>query len=393
MKGDPKIREFLIAHGGPFYDLQRQLGLIRENALHAIPRALIFVGLAWVVPLVFSFAQSDALGPGAARPFLLDLGVWARFFVAVGLFTLMERQVEQRLRTTLEQFVRAPIIAPEAIDAAAAAVTEALKQRDSRIAEVACLAIAALVTIIAYFNITGTSTSSWAVVVSADDISVTLAAWWCLFVSSPLFWFLFLRGLWRHLVWAMLLRRVVALPLRLVSTHPDGMGGLGFVGQYPNAYATFIFAISCVLGAALARELMGDQLSPNHYTFVMGGWLIIVLALFVYPLGAFRKPLSKLKEETLLIYSAQATRYHRLMERKLVGRNVGAPAESEAANSEEVPDPSKQFDTARKLSVLLVSRSALVPVCAAALAPLAAAGITRLPYKELISIVKRLLLL
>jgi hypothetical protein len=171
------------------------------------------------------------------------------------------------------------------------------------------------------------------------------------------------------------------------------MGGLGFVGNYPNAYATFIFAISCVLGAALANELMNDRLSPNHYTFVMGGWLIIVLALFVYPLRAFHEPLSKLKEETLFVYGAQATKYHRLMERKLVGRNIGAPEEAEAASSEEIPDPSKQFDTAGKLSVLLVSRSALIPVCAAALIPLAVAGIIKLPYKEMLSVVKHLLVL
>ena len=48
--------------------------------------------------------------------------------------------------------------------------------------------------------------------------------------------------------------------LRLIFTHPDRMGGLRFVGQYPNAYATFVFAISCVVAAAVAKELMGDHL-------------------------------------------------------------------------------------------------------------------------------------
>jgi hypothetical protein len=305
----------------------------------------------------------------------------------------MERQVEDRLRTTLGQFVKVPVIAPESIGAAAAAVTRTLEQRDSRIAEAACLALAALVTVVTYLNVTDTSTSSWAVVASANDLSLTAAAWWCLAVSSPIFWFLLLRGLWRHFVWSMLLRRIAGLRLRLISTHPDKMGGLGFVAKYPNAYATFIFAISCVLGASLAAELINDRLSTNHYAFVMGGWLIIVLALFVYPLRAFHRPLSQLKEETLFVYGAQATRHHRLAERKLVGRNIAAPEAAEAAGSEEIADPSKQFDAAGKLSVLLVSRSALIPVCAAALVPLAVAGVTKLPYKEMLSIVKRLLLL
>jgi hypothetical protein len=393
MDADARIREFLIAHGGPFYELQRQLGLIREDALRSVPRAAVVVGLAWGVPLLLSLVQGNALGPIESRPFLLDLGVWARFLVAVGLFVLMERQVEDSLRTTLAQFARAPLIAPDSIGAAATAVTKALRQRDSRVAEATCLALGGVVSIYSFLGITNAATSSWAVEDSSVGGSPTLAAWWCLFVSSPIFWFLLLRGLWRHLVWSMLMRRMAALRLRLVSTHPDGIGGLGFVGRYPNAYATFIFAISCVLGAALAYELMEGQLPPGKYAFVMGGWLAIVLALFVFPLGAFYKPLSKLKADALHAFGAQATRYHRAVERKLLGRNVAAPEESEAAADQDVPDPTKQFDTTRKLSVFLVNRSALVPVSAAALLPLAAAGMTQLPYKELLSIVKRFLLL
>jgi len=40
--------------GGPFYDLQRQLGLLREDTFRAGSRALLFVGLAWGVPLILS---------------------------------------------------------------------------------------------------------------------------------------------------------------------------------------------------------------------------------------------------------------------------------------------------------------------------------------------------
>src|SRR5215510_4223130 len=145
MDPDRKLDDFLVSHGGPFYELQRQLGLIHERALRVGPRALLFVGLAWGVPCILSFVQGNAVGSTDSRPFLLDFGVTARFFIAIGLFVLMERQVEESLRTTLAQFVRAPIIGPESIGAAAAAVTRALKQRDSQLAEGVCLAIAAAI--------------------------------------------------------------------------------------------------------------------------------------------------------------------------------------------------------------------------------------------------------
>ena len=87
--------------GGPFYDLQRQLGLLREDTFRAGSRALLFVGLAWGVPLILSLIDGNAFGQASDKPYLLELGVWARFLVAVGLFMLMERQVEERLRELL----------------------------------------------------------------------------------------------------------------------------------------------------------------------------------------------------------------------------------------------------------------------------------------------------
>jgi hypothetical protein len=124
-----QIGDFRIARGGPFYELQQRLGLLRERALHAGRRVAILVGIAWGVPLLLSASTGQAIGPLAARPFLLDLGAWARFFVAMAIFVLMERLVEERLRVHLRQFARAPLLAPAAMPAAAEAVVRALRRR------------------------------------------------------------------------------------------------------------------------------------------------------------------------------------------------------------------------------------------------------------------------
>src|SRR5262245_17896788 len=93
-----QIGEFLAAHGGPFYELQRRLGLLHEHALRAGPRAAIFVGLAWGVPLVLSLIEGHAFGQMAEKPYLLELGAWARFLIAVGVFVLAEWHVERQLK-------------------------------------------------------------------------------------------------------------------------------------------------------------------------------------------------------------------------------------------------------------------------------------------------------
>ena len=390
---EKKVSEFLLAHGGPFYALQRQLGLLREDAFRAGFRAILFVALAWVVPLVFSIFAGNAYGPATDNSYLLDLGAWARFFVAIALFLLMEKKVEERLRTYLLQFVRAPLLAPGSFEAAATAVTRALKRRDAKIAEAICLLIAVLISLVLYNRLMHLDIASWAVHVAQAGNSLTLAGWWVIIVSNTLFAFLLLRWLWRLCVWGLLLRELAGLELRLVAAHPDGHGGLAFLGNYPNAYAPFVFAVSCVLGATVAHELMDATLTTTAYGFIMAGWLVVILVLFAIPLQAFNKPIGKLKEQTLLAYSARATQHHRAVERELLGRNIAAAEDSDTATTGDIPDPAKAYAATRKLSSMLVSRTVLLPLSAAALLPLVAAGTTQLPLKDILKVMKRLLLL
>lgn len=390
---EKKVSEFLLAHGGPFYALQRQLGLLREDAFRAGSRALLFVALAWGVPLVFSMIAGTAYGPATDSPYLLDPGPWARFFVAIALFLLMEKKLEKQLRTYLLQFVRAPLLAPGSLESAATAVTRALKRRDANTAEAVCLLIAALISLALCQRLLTLDATTWAVQVAPDGNRLTLAGWWAVIVSNTLFAFLLLRWLWRLCIWGLLLRELAGLELRLVAAHPDGHAGLGFLGNYPNAYAPFVFAFSCVLGAAVANELLDGTLTTTTYGFIMAGWLLVILVLFAIPLQAFNKPLGKLKEQTLFSYSARATQHHRAVERELLGRNVAAAEDGDAATTDDIPDPAKAYAATGKLSSMLVSRTALLPLSAAALLPLVAAGTTQLPLKDILKVMKRLLLL
>jgi len=390
---EKKISEFLLAHGGPFYALQRQLGLLREDAFRASSRALLFVALAWGVPLVFSMIAGTAYGPATDSPYLLDPGPWARFFVAIALFLLMEKKLEKQLRTYLLQFVRAPLLAPGSLESAATAVTRALKRRDAKTAEAVCLLIAALISLALCQRLLTLDATTWAVQGAPDGNRLTLAGWWAVIVSNTLFAFLLLRWLWRLCIWGLLLRELAGLELRLVAAHPDGHAGLGFLGNYPNAYAPFVFAFSCVLGAAVANELLDGTLTTTTYGFIMAGWLLVILVLFAIPLQAFNKPLGKLKEQTLFSYSARATQHHRAVERELLGRNVAAAEDGDAATTDDIPDPAKAYAATGKLSSMLVSRTVLLPLSAAALLPLVAAGTTQLPLKDILKVMKRLLLL
>ena len=387
------IAEFLIARGGPFYELQQRLRLLRIDAFRAGPRAALFVFIAWGVPFLLSVIEGNAFGNFDQHPFLMALMSWSRYFFAVGLFILTERHLEDRLGIFLRQFARAPLLARGAFERAALAVNQALHRRNSPFAEVVCLVLAALGTVATYFNIADSDVSTWAVHMSEGQPALTMAGWWAVCVSNVIFGFLLLRWLWRHLVWALLLRDLAKLELRLVASHPDGHGGLAFVGQYPNSYVTYVLAVSSVVGAVIAKQMLGAGLDASTYGYIMAGWLAIMLALFAVPLMAFRKPLIELREQTILACNAQATQHFRVSEREMLGKNIRATEGTESETDTDVPDPSKLFAAAQKLKTIPFSRDALLPISAAALIPLVAAGATQLPFKEIISVFKRLLLL
>ncbi|MBL0372297.1 hypothetical protein JJB09_09680 [Rhizobium sp. KVB221] len=386
------IPEFLAFRGGPFYELQRRLKMLRENSLDAGRRAVIYTALAWAVPLLLALAAGLSLD-GSGYSYFSDPAAWARFLIAIGAFVLSEQQVEKALRAKLSHFQTSRLIADTSLQKATEAVNHALKQRNSFGAELICALIAAIAAIAVYTNLHAAPVSSWAVSITTEGHRITPAGWWSILVSMPLFVFLFVRGLWRHLVWSQLLRRIAKLELRLVATHPDGKAGLAFLAHYPNAYAFFVFGISCALAAGLAKHLLNEQLSVTTLTVVMGGWLAIVLAVFAYPLAAFTAPLFMLKEKSLLLLSAKATEYNRLAERTALGRNIFANSDAEAGDSADIDDPTKLYGVTGKQSTILLTRAAVIPVGLASLAPFAAAAATQLPYKEIFSVLKKLLLL
>ena len=173
----------------------------------------------------------------------------------------------------------------------------ALRLRDSRAAEIICLGLAIAGTLVWLARLTTSGDSSWAVQVAGESAHVTLAGWWSVICSAPLFYFLLFRGLWRYIVWAMLLWRIAALELRLVVTHPDGKGGLAFLAEYPNAYSMFVFGMSSALAITVVRHVFEANISSVTFGYIITAWLAIVFAFFAFPLLAFSQPLAKLRRD------------------------------------------------------------------------------------------------
>ncbi|MEK1888768.1 MAG: hypothetical protein AAAB35_14600 [Phyllobacterium sp.] len=385
-------RPFLIARGGPFYNLQLQAKLVHRTNLKPALRAAVFVAFAWGVPLLLCIVAGTAFGSATERPFLLDPGPWARFCLAVGLLVLAETQIENHLREGVRNFFSGPLLPETSRAVANSAVVKALRRRNAALGDLVSLLLAIASSIFLYYNMKGQPLAAWAATDGPGGQTASLAAWWTIVVSNTLFWFLAVRAFWRHIIWSMLLADFSKLETRLVATHPDGHAGLGFVGQYPNAYVLFTVAVSCVIAASVAHEVLHGSFTVTAIAQVMGLWLALVFAYFGIPLAGFMRLLADFKKRALRAASDRGTSFQRQVERKTFGKNLVAD-EGKTANDDELGDPAKFYDAAKKLSPMLVTRTTLVPVSAAALLPFVAIALTQLPIKELTPVLKRLLLL
>ena len=224
----------------------------------------------------------------------------------------------------------------------------------------------------------------------AADLS--LAGWWCLLVSRPLFLFLLGRWIWRFIVWALLLRDLAKLDLQVVATHPDRAGGLGFISQYPPVFTALVFALSCVVAAAVAKMILHAGIDFHVFMVVIAGWLALTILCFAMPLTAFVQPLSRLKKQALLDYGALSSRHNRAFERRWLHSAEKDEDLLGAADISSLADLATGYEAVRRMSPLPLSKQSVIPLALAVLVPMIGVAATQLPIGDLLKFLSRLLI-
>lgn len=381
-----------LARGGPFYQMQKKLGLLYDNDLKVLSRASLFSAAAWLVPLLLTLPMLSG-AEVATHYYLLDPGPGSRFLIAIACFVISEQTIEREVDGKLVQLGDTLLPTVEVCKRRAEAIELARRQRNSVVAETICILLAVSAGVFALMTYRDSSVSTWAAQPGINGTTLTPAGWWCVVLSIPLFSFLFLRSLWRHFIFVVLLHRLARLDLLLVVTHPDGKAGLAFLGRFPNAFGLFVFGVSSAVAAALWKHLAEASMSATILTTVMGGWLLLIFAYFAIALVAFARPLREVKEASITRFSKEALVFQRAAENKALGENVVANDPDEKPSTIPGSDMTKNYEQARKLSTILIDRSTLLPIAASALLPFSIVGFSHLPLKEVVSVLKKLLLL
>jgi hypothetical protein len=379
-------QDFSLVLGGPLFQLLRRARLSDDAMMLVRRRIIAIVFLAWLPLLLLSALEGRALGGSAAVPFLLDVEVHIRFLVALPLLVIAELVVHQRMRPIVQTFLDRNLIPEAAMDRFDAAITSAFRLRNSVLVEMLLIAVVYGVgVLIIWRQFTALDASTWYATPSSGGSDLSLAGMWYGYVSLPIFQFLLIRWYFRIVIWARFLWQVSRIELRLVPTHPDRLGGLGFLAGTVYAFTVLAVAHGALLAGQLANRIFFVGASLLDYKIEIGLLVVYVLCLVFGPLLVFAPRLAQVKRLGLREYGKLAERHMREFDTKWL--RGGAPAGEPLVGSPDIStlaDLGNSFEVVRTMHMAPVTRDAVFRLAAAVLLPVVPLALTIMPLEELV---------
>ena len=226
----------------------------------------------------------------------------------------------------MQQFVERGLVPDAARPKFDAAVASAMRLRNSVPAEVLLIAFVYVVGVgFIWRTQAALDVASWAGVAAGGRWQPSLAGWWLGCVSLPLFQFLLLRWYFRLFIWARFLWQVSRIELKLVPTHPDRCGGLGFLAPVSQTFAPLLLAQGALLAGMMANRIFYAGAKLPEFRLELIELVAVMVVAVLGPLLVFAPKLAAAKRAGLREYGALAQRYVREFDQKWL--RGGAPAD------------------------------------------------------------------
>jgi hypothetical protein len=382
----PDQQDFSLVLGGPLFQLLRWTHLSDDALMLVRQRIIVIALIAWLPLLLLSAMEGTVLDGPAAVPFLLDVEVQVRFLVALPLLIEAELVVHRRMRFLLKQFLERNLIPESALARFEAAIVSAFRLRNSVLAEVLLIVVVYVVgVLIVWRHYMALDTATWYATPSVEGLKLRLSGMWYGYVSLPMFQFLLCRWYFRFFIWARFLWQVSRINLSLVPTHPDRVGGLGFLSNAVYAFIPLLIAHGALVAAQLANRIFFLGATLPRFTIEILVLVIFVNCVVLGPLLVFAAQLAQAKRLGLREYGTLAERYVREFEAKWL--RGGAPADEPLIGSGDIQslaDLGNSFEVVRTMRLVPFTKETILQLAAATLAPVAPLLLTIMPLEELL---------
>jgi len=299
---DSNTPSFLLFQKSSFLDFE---GLLesRFTDRFVLARKIIFaIFLTWVPLVVLAAIQGLALGPNRPQSVLLDPAIYARFLVALPILLYARKVSTMKLRAIVDHFLQARVVKDAERDGFITNIVSAMHLCHLPAIDWLALAMAYVYSIVHVHVVVPSVTETWRTIGSGAEAHLSLAGWWFVAVSQPVYLFILFRLLYRIGVWWRFLQQTSRLDLQLEAAHPDQVGGLGFLGLSFAIFQESAFAISASVAGGVANLVLLTRAGVTSFAYVILGAVVFIIALFAGPLLFFRGSLAKAKQRGELDY-------------------------------------------------------------------------------------------
>jgi hypothetical protein len=349
----PNESELYFERGGPIHRFMQRIGVTKGEDPSIKRRILWFIAVTWVPLLVFAIVDGRALGPSPRESMLLDFATYARFFLTVPLLVIAENIIGPRLRDAALRFLRDGLVRREDLHSVEVAIEKVRHRREALGPELSLLAISFVTTwYLSADQWYAGNASSW----KSFQLSgggTSLAGLWYQFFAIPFVQFLILRWLWRLIIWICFLYQMSRIDLNLAATHPDGAGGLGFLGTAHSFLGFISFGIGMIVSADAAFRILFEGATIKTFQWVFISYVAINEILSLSPLLLFTPILFRTRLEWLRNYDSLAFRYDRAFHEKWVN-NAHPPEEPLLGTSDiqSLADLGNSIDRVRAMNAI-----------------------------------------
>src|SRR5271169_317938 len=367
-------RDFTV-RGGAFFRFQQTVGLIRPNQWNIGGRGAVMIAIGWL-PLL---AITALLNPGAFRSLVTDYRVYVRLFIAIPVLLSGEIFLDSRFRTVLGSIRESNLLDESDTAHMDGVMVTIVTLRDSFFTELLILGLLMVYILTSYHGLV--DATPWLGQGEGADIRLTTAGWYGILVGGLLWNFLLALGLWHWFLWVFFAFKRSKRNLKIVATHPDGHGGIGFLGLMGEAFAPIAFVVTCVIAATWRQNIL------HHGTHVMSYKVpAIVLAVIIAlaalgPLLFFVPRLFGLRRRGIREYGALGQLDSAQFHDKWIAHRAGHEAEFlQASETSRLSAFGQTYEKIEQLKPFPVDKGSLYILAFAVVVPLLPAVLTEIPF-------------
>lgn len=383
-----KDKDFSIVLGGPLYKFYLFSRLATPPLNLCIRRVVIVTMFAWLPLFILAIINGVAFS-GVNVPFIMDLDVHARLIGSLSLLVFAEVIVHDKIRKVVAQFVVRDVVSGDSKRKFDGYLASAVRLRNSFVIETLLFIFAMCIGHWLWQRYTSLDIPTWYTELVDGKDRLTLAGYWYIFISLPVFQFILLRWYFRIFVWYRLLWQIARLPLRLNSLHPDRAGGIGFLMDSIYAFIPVLLAHTVLLVGIIINRIWHESATLYDFKLEIIGIIIFLLFLVLLPLFFFVFQLAHTRLKGTTEYGALASNYVNQFYAKWIKNPASDNANLLGINDiQSLADLSNSYAVSREMSLVPFNMRMVFQTVLIISLPLIPLIITMVPIAE---VIKRLL--